>query len=63
MRCIILLPLFGLLTSCIFVEGSIIEEPKDVVVSRQAYQFTPDYPCQSVDVTGAERETHHCPRR
>ncbi|MBP6918187.1 MAG: hypothetical protein KBB94_04685 [Legionellaceae bacterium] len=47
MRWIILLPLSCLLTSCIFVEGQIIEEPKDVVVSPQAYQYLPDS-CQSV---------------
>lgn len=61
MRWIMLLPLSCLLTSCIFVEGQIIEEPKDVVVSSNAYQLTPDFPCQqSLDVTKAECIDHHC---
>ncbi len=51
MRWIILSPLFLLITSCIIAEGTIIEEPEDVVVSPKMYQFTPDYPCQSMDVT------------
>lgn len=61
MQWIILLFLGCLLTSCIFVEGQIIEEPKDVVISRQAYQLTPDFPCQSEDVTQAERIKYQCP--
>ena len=61
MRWIILVPLSCLLTSCIFVEGQIIEEPKDVVVSPQAYQYLPDS-CQSVEVSKAERTVRHCAR-
>ncbi len=61
MKWIILLPLSCVLTSCIFVEGQIIEEPKDVVVSSQAYQYLPDS-CQSAEVSKEERTVRHCAR-
>jgi hypothetical protein len=62
MKWLQLTPLFALLTSCIFTEGQIIEEPKDIVIPPSAYYFTPNYPCNSTDVTQAEKQTHHCRR-
>lgn len=60
MRWIFLIPLIALITSCILAEGSIVEEPEDVVIAPQMYQFKPEYPCQSVPVTKPERNVN-CP--
>ncbi len=60
MRWLLLLLLFCLETSCIFVEGQIINEPEDVVVTSKMYQYLPEYPCHVVNVTEPERTTSHC---
>lgn len=58
MRWIGLMLLFLCNSGCIFVEGSIIEEPKDVVIPPCIYQYTAYSPCHAIDVTQAERTTH-----
>ncbi|PJD92867.1 MAG: hypothetical protein CK424_04655 [Legionella sp.] len=62
MRSIILLPMIALLSSCIYTEGQIINEPEDVVVSSKVYKYTPWYPCGSPDITQPERSVN-CPKR
>lgn len=47
MRWIILGPLICLITSCIYAEGTIIEEPEDVVVKQRRLGCH----CQSIEVT------------
>ena len=61
MRWIGLLAISCLLSACIFVEGQIIEEPEDVVISPHLYQYIPDYPCQSTSVTAETRLVKRCP--
>ncbi|MDP3562219.1 MAG: hypothetical protein Q8R83_08600 [Legionellaceae bacterium] len=53
MKWIAISPLFFLLTSCIFTEGTMIVEPEDIAVTPQAYQFAPFTQCGVVDVTDA----------
>lgn len=60
MRWMLMTPLCCLLSACIFVEGQIIQEPKDIVIPASAYQFPLKYPCHSLDVTQAECMDHHC---
>lgn len=60
MKWIPLTSLCFLLSSCIYTEGQIIREPEDVVISSKAYQLTPWYPCHSMDITNAERQST-CP--
>lgn len=51
MRWIFLIPLFLINSACIFVEGRIIEEPKDVVIPPCINEYTTYYPCHYPDVT------------
>ncbi len=61
MRSLLLMPMIVVLTSCIYTEGQIINEPEDIVVSSKVYQYSPWNPCGSVDVTRPER-VNHCPQ-
>ncbi|MCX7090791.1 MAG: hypothetical protein NTU48_05010 [Legionellales bacterium] len=57
MRWIILGPLICLITSCIYAEGTVIEEPEDIVVKPRKLGC----PCQSIEVTQPkkiERTSH-----
>ena len=51
----LLMPLFLINSGCIFVEGSVIEEPKDVVIPPCVYKYTAYSPCQRINVSEAKR--------
>lgn len=51
MRWIFLILPFLLNSACLYVEGRIIQEPKDVVIPPCAEEYTAYYPCHYPDVT------------
>lgn len=54
MKWILTIPIVLLLSSCLFVEGQIIEEPEDVVVTSSVEKFAVWDKCGLVDVTKAD---------
>ena len=55
MKNLITFTLTLLIAGCLYVEGDIIEEPKDVVIGDSVTKFAPWERCATVDVTAPHK--------